>query len=497
MFTVPTATPEQFAHLRETLKNFGFTEEAVRARAGMTDVFNITVVTESQKNPNPLSTPFDALYRLLLDGPYVDRDQLTALLGPDCLDLFESFGLLAAAPDNLARLYSPVVVSPVQGLYLISDRTTNPDGSRLERPLDSVYPAGSANTQRFLDVMPNVPCDAFLELCSGTGIGALVAARDFAKHAWAADIADRSTKFCEFNSSLNGIANVTAITGDLYACVSGQTFDRIVAHPPYYPSLKPSWIFQDGGHDGEQVTKRIIQGLPDHLRPGGQFFMLAMATDRTDAPFEQRMRAWLGEAGSEFDVALIQRRVMDPSDFALRALPNASTPGPDGVHWKAVFQRLQVTNMVYAVTIIQRHMSARPAFTVRRENGPRTHRPEVNWMLSWEAAASDGSGLHKILDHPLTAARNAELHVVSTLQGEDWIPADYTLKTDYPFSMECKAAPWLAYLLGKCDGVKTGRTLLRELEDNDVIFRGTPPEEFADALQTLVSGGFLRIEDKS
>ena len=46
----------------------------------------------------------------------------------------------------------------------------------------------------FLDVMPNEPCDSFLELCSGTGIAALVAARDFAKHAWATDIADRSTK---------------------------------------------------------------------------------------------------------------------------------------------------------------------------------------------------------------------------------------------------------------------------------------------------------------
>jgi methylase of polypeptide subunit release factors len=73
----------------------------------------------------------------------------------------------------------------------------------------------------------------------GTGIAALVAAQKDAAHAWAFDITARATHFAEFNRRLNAIPNVTAAEGDLYAPAGGQTFDRIVAHPPYLPVYRP------------------------------------------------------------------------------------------------------------------------------------------------------------------------------------------------------------------------------------------------------------------
>jgi hypothetical protein len=51
--------------------------------------------------------------------------------------------------------------------------------------------------------------------------------------------------------------------------------------------------------------------------------------------------------------------------------------------------------------------------------------------------------------------------------------------------------------MSKCDGVKTGRDLFDELKNEDIIFSGTQPEEFADAVQVLVSGGFVRIKEQS
>src|ERR1700688_2432957 len=101
---------------------------------------------------------------------------------------------------------------------------------------------------------------------------------------------------------LNRILNRTAAEGALYEPAGDLTFDRIVAHPPYVPVYRPQLIFDSGGQDGEQIVRRIIEGLPRYLRPGGQFFALTMGTDR-ERLFERRLRDWLGEAEGEFDVA--------------------------------------------------------------------------------------------------------------------------------------------------------------------------------------------------
>src|SRR5207245_1035784 len=159
-----------------------------------------------------------------------------------------------------------------RGLYIVSDRSRPEEGVEGQPPEDFVYPAIVPNTELLLELAPCQPCDAFLDLCSGTAIAALVAAKSGARQAWAFDITGRSTHFAEFNRRLNGIANMTPATGDLYEPAGDLTFDRIVAHPPYVPVYRPQLIFDSGGHDGEQIVRRIIEGLPRYLRPGGRFY---------------------------------------------------------------------------------------------------------------------------------------------------------------------------------------------------------------------------------
>jgi tRNA1(Val) A37 N6-methylase TrmN6 len=40
-----------------------------------------------------------------------------------------------------------------------------------------VYHAVTVNTCHFLETLPNEPCDSFLDLCSGSGVAALLAAQ--------------------------------------------------------------------------------------------------------------------------------------------------------------------------------------------------------------------------------------------------------------------------------------------------------------------------------
>src|SRR5579885_3650218 len=159
------------------------------------------------------------------------------------------------------------ISSPIAGSDLTA-RHLSPD--------DIVFPAISRHTCQFLETLPQYPCEDLLDLCSGTGVAALVAVSRYARRAWAVDITERATRCAEFNILLNDLTQVTAIQGDLYAPLNGRMFDRIVAHPPYVPVMKPSKIYYDGGEDGERVTRAIIAGLPQHLKPGGSFYCLTM-----------------------------------------------------------------------------------------------------------------------------------------------------------------------------------------------------------------------------
>ena len=101
-------------------------------------------------------------------------------------------------------------------------------------------------------------------------------------------------RFAEFNAALNGLTNVRVLEGDVYAPLGDEHFDVVIAHPPYVPALETEFVFRDAGEDGEQVTRRIVDGLACIiLLPGGQFFCDCMLTDREGATLEQRCgRCW-------------------------------------------------------------------------------------------------------------------------------------------------------------------------------------------------------------
>src|ERR1035437_2091384 len=98
------------------------------------------------------------------------------------------------------------------------ERVASPDRDPLPMTADAVYPAGIENTVAFMATLPETPCEALLDIGTGTGIAALDGAR-LARHAWGTDIAARSVQFAEFNRRLNGIENACVLMGDLYAPV--------------------------------------------------------------------------------------------------------------------------------------------------------------------------------------------------------------------------------------------------------------------------------------
>lgn len=489
-------SPEAFTTLRGWLGAIGFTEQAVCTRLRLTgelDVQAVRGVTPADWQP---ADALELAARMFVAGDAFESAMVDKLVPARAREAMRHLGLLAEWTAHPEKLCARTAMYPVGGVLIASDRWNHPDRAPFLSFGDIVYPAISPNTRRFLELLPSEPCERFLDLCSGTGVAALIAARNYARQAWAADLTERCTAFTEFNRGLNGLENVTVVRGDLYDPVRGMEFDRIVAHPPYMPTLQTAEIYYDGGQDGELITSRIVRKAPEFLAPGGRLYCLTMGSDREGEVFEQRIRRWLGGEGERCNLTLVARRFVNPSQFALSSALQAHGGTTQADQWKALFEQQRIRSLVYGLIVLEKQ-AADPrgqAFTARRAIGGQSTLRETEWLMAWEAAAKDSAMLARLLESRPRASERFELRVTHRIVEGDLVPAAFQLAIEYPFSLECAVPPWTGYLLAACDGARGGRELLEHCKQQRFIHPETPAEEFARFLAMLVSGGFLESE---
>ena len=488
-------TPAQFAALREFLADAAYTEVQICKDLGLASTEKLDLVTLSESAIERVAAPGvrNTLLRLFLLGESVSLAEAETQFSGRAWAAMNALGLIEECCGDKSRCFSSVALYPVGDLFIVSDRWSNPDHKPKQSFPDVVYPALTKSTKEFLHFLPTTPCGEYLELCGGSGIAALAASRN-AQHAWASDITERSTRFADFNAKLNDLSNVSAVRGDLYAAVQGRTFDRITAHPPYMPVLRPAEIYYDGGEDGEQLTRRILEGLHQHLNPGGRLYCRTLGTDRNEAPFEQRLRSWLGQFESEFDIAVFISKNVDPARFATDLAVRSATGQSEVIQWGALFERLHVKELLTGMVVVQRRATKRPVFTIRRSLAPNADSVATERVLRWETEMTNEHSAEKIFALTPIASPRTELLVRHRMEGGEFAAKDFTLRSDYPFLMDCQIQPWMGYLLAQCDGSRSVQQLYGECREAGWIQADTPATEFAEIISLLVSGGFLQAE---
>jgi ribosomal protein L3 glutamine methyltransferase len=154
-----------------------------------------------------------------------------------------------------------------------------------------------------------------LDLCTGSGCLAILAANHFPNaQVDAVDVSKGALEVAARNVAEHGLQDrVTLYRGDLFAPLGDARYDLIITNPPYVDAegmaalplecrAEPRLAF-DGGADGLDVVRRILQDAPDHLTPeGGLLCEIGRGRDLVDETFPGLPLLWLDTEDSEGEV---------------------------------------------------------------------------------------------------------------------------------------------------------------------------------------------------
>jgi ribosomal protein L3 glutamine methyltransferase len=158
-----------------------------------------------------------------------------------------------------------------------------------------------------------------LDLCTGSGCLAILAARTFANaRIDAVDISKDALEVAARNIADYGLEDrVTLHRGDLFKPLGGKRYDLMISNPPYVDArgmavlprecrAEPKLAF-DGGADGLDVVRRILNDASQHLTPGGGLLCeIGRGRGPVEEAFPQLPLLWLDTEESEGEVFWIR-----------------------------------------------------------------------------------------------------------------------------------------------------------------------------------------------
>jgi SAM-dependent methyltransferase len=284
-----TLTPERTRAIRARVLATGFADRApqpieLAAQTLMPEELRLPLVRRALQRE---ATAAATLTLLFLYAQALPDKVIERALGPQAHGWLVDGGLLVREGDDVRSAFRLQVAENV--LIWADEPNAGPDAVMAPGP----------STVQLLNTLPATLDGSFLDVGTGPGTFALLAAKRGAGRAVGTDISARAAALARFNASFNDL-RIEVREGDLLAPVSGERFDWIVGQPPYvtHPPDEPGVTFMHGGPKGDELALRLLGGVSAHLRPRGVAFVLFDSPIRP-TPLHERVRTVVGKAPAD------------------------------------------------------------------------------------------------------------------------------------------------------------------------------------------------------
>jgi len=222
----------------------------------------------------------ETLVAAVLDVPHVELGAHAGrTLGPEQRRRFE--GIARGASPEV-----PLAYAVGRAPFLDLDFEVSPD--TLIPKVDTELFVGTVLDE--LARWPLPPEPRVLELCAGSGCVAIYLAKRLSDaRVVATDVSREALAVAERNVLRHGVGERVALgLGDMWepvaALAAGRPFDLILSNPPYIPTGEIPGMGRhvaeheprlalDGGADGLDPHRRILESAADYLAPGGRLFL--------------------------------------------------------------------------------------------------------------------------------------------------------------------------------------------------------------------------------
>ncbi len=169
-------------------------------------------------------------------------------------------------------------------------------------------------------LLPGGEAKRVLDLCTGSGCLAILAARAFpTARVDASDVSAAALAVARRNVAAYRLrARLRVIRSDLFAGLGKTRYDLIVCNPPYVPAAEMRRLPAEyraepqvalaGGRDGLDFVRRLLGEVADHLAPDGVLVVeIGANRDAAERAFPRLQFTWLATRAGEGLVSLLRR----------------------------------------------------------------------------------------------------------------------------------------------------------------------------------------------
>jgi ribosomal protein L3 glutamine methyltransferase len=246
-------------------------------------------------------------------------------LHPDQFEAFATARVTAAEGRKILDLIARRVTTRKPAAYLVNkiymrglpfyvDERTIVPRSFIGELLDQHF-GGDGDEEAGSLISDPADVESVLDLCTGSGCLAILASRNFPNaEIDAVDISKDALAVAARNVGDYGLDDrVTLHRGDLFKPLGDRRYDLIISNPPYVDAegmaglprecrAEPRLAF-DGGADGLDIVRRILDEASTHLTPhGGLLCEIGRCRPLLEAAYPQLPLLWLDTEDSAGEV---------------------------------------------------------------------------------------------------------------------------------------------------------------------------------------------------